>query len=278
MANNAEVVEDFLPKEDIIVIGNDVGTSSLSSPSSPSSSLWWTLWTAYNAEDSGLPFGISMLFWTSIWIYYRWLTQRDFARFYAIHTFHHIAAIVLACCSLHYQDNSIFHERIGIFFSMPYFIIDILDCLHQGHFLYIFHGAICLGLGLCNYRVPLLMQLRMNSKAVFIETSSILLYQVKQYRHPVLFGIFALTYTLCRIVWIPFMGKELLDHGMEWKDPIFLALIIFYGLQVHWWIKILQILINGGESKKKETSSSTTANSTIAESTGDDDPAKNKAE
>jgi hypothetical protein len=98
------------------------------------------------------------------------------------------------------------------------------------------------------------MERRMNSKAVYIEMSSILLYQVKQRRNPTLFVIFALTYTVCRIFWIPVMGKELLDAGLEWKDPIIVALAIFYGLQVHWWIKILNILWKGGndDDKKKE--------------------------
>jgi TLC domain len=96
------------------------------------------------------------------------------------------------------------------------------------------------------------MDRRMNSKAVFIETSSILLNLVKQNRNPALFVMFAITFTVCRIFWIPVMGKELLDAGLEWKDPLILALVAFYGLQVHWWIKILKILWKGENDDDKK--------------------------
>jgi len=241
----------------------DVSSSDYSPSASATVDVASKIWHAYNAPDSALPFVVPLVFWTATWLYYRWLTKRDFAKFYAIHTLHHVVAILLGSISLYVDDNSIFHERIGILFSMPYFIVDILDCLSMGHFLYILHGAICLGLGLCNYHIPLLMQLRMNSKAVYIESSSILLYQVKQKRNATLFAAFALNYTLCRIVWIPIMGKQLWDHGLEWHHPIMLALMAFYGLQINWWIKILHIVIHGdgkksnknetnGEAKKKE--------------------------
>jgi hypothetical protein len=206
-----------------------------------------SFWKAYNSEDSYLllPFLLPLAFWGSLWIYYRCILHQDYSRWYKVHTLHHMVAIVIGCLSLHLGDNAVFHERIGILWSMPYFIVDILDSIYNGHWAYIFHGGICLGLGLCNYHVPLLMQLRMNSKAVFIESSSILLYQVKQNRKPWLFGLFALNYTLCRIVWIPIMGKELLESGLDWYHPIIIALASFYALQVHWWIKILKILKDG---------------------------------
>jgi hypothetical protein len=216
------------------------------------SQLGSSLWKVYNAENSLLPFAFPLCFWFLNWIYYRWVRCRDYSRWYAIHTFHHVTAITLGSMSLYYNDNAIFHERIGIFWSMPYFIVDILDCLYVGHMTYILHGAICLGLGLCNYNIPLLMRLRMNSKAVFIESSSILLYQVKQNRNPTLFVVFAMAYTACRIIWIPIMGKQLLDEGLTWNHPILLALMAFYGLQVHWWIKILKILFKGADDDSPE--------------------------
>jgi hypothetical protein len=41
------------------------------------------------------------------------------------------------------------------------------------------------------------------------------------------------------------MMKELLDNGMEYTHIIFILLVIFYLLQIYWWIKILKILANG---------------------------------
>lgn len=213
-----------------------------------------SFWKNYNSEGSPLPFVFPFFFWLSNWIYYRWMQRLDFSRWYKIHTLHHTTAIVLGSLSLYINDNSIFHERIGILWSMPYFMVDILDCLYVGHLTYILHGAVCLGLGLCNYNVPLLMSLRMNSKAVFIESSSILLYQVKQNRNPALFVAFAVNYTICRIIWIPIMGKQLLAAGLAWNHPIMIALAAFYGLQIHWWIKILQILFKGGQDPQNNSS------------------------
>ncbi len=217
------------------------------------SQLITSFWNVYNSEGTPLPFILPFCFWISNWINYRWIQRRDFSRWYKIHTLHHVTAIILGSLSLYFGDNAIFHERIGIFWSMPYFIVDILDCLYVGHVTYVVHGAVCLGLGLCNYNIPLLMSLRMNSKAVFIESSSILLYQVKQYRKPALFVAFAVNYTACRIIWIPIMGKQLLAEGLTWSHPIMIALTGFYFLQVHWWIKILKILLKGGDETVNKT-------------------------
>ena len=210
-------------------------------------------WKSFNAEDSWMPLALSLAFWASSWLFYRVISGNDFARWYTIHTLHHTIALILGCTSLYISDNTIFHERIGIFWSQAYFAVDIIDSTMIGHTAYILHAVICLGLGLCNYNIPLLMELRMNSKAVFIETSSILLNLVKQNRNPALFVMFAVTFTVCRIFWIPVMGKELLDAGLRWTDPIILALVAFYGLQVHWWIKILKILWKGGNDEDKKS-------------------------
>jgi hypothetical protein len=202
------------------------------------------------------------------------LTKKDFAKWYAVHTVHHVGAILQGSLSLYFHDDAIFDERVPILWSASYFIVDIVDCLYMGHVLYIAHGAVCLLLGLGNYNVPLLRTLRMNSKASYIESSSIILYQVKQHRKPWLFGLFALTYTCCRIVWIPVMMKQLVvDNGMEYTNVIFVLLVVFYVLQIHWWIKIIKIIWKGGgsdgeeEEKKKKD-----------DDDDDDDDKKNKKE
>jgi hypothetical protein len=153
----------------------------------------------------------------------------------------------------------------------------------MGHVLYIAHGAVCLLLGLCNYNVPLLRTLRMNSKASYIESSSIILYQVKQHRKPWLFVLFALTYTCCRILWIPVMMKQLVvDNGMEYTNIIFVLLVVFYVLQIHWWIKIIKIIWKGGgsdseeEEKKKRKKDDDINNDHHDDDDDDDDDKKNK--
>ena len=209
-------------------------------------------WESYNAPDSLLSLVIPSVLWSVCWIYYKFIAQKEFARWYALHTLHHLGAIGFGLASLFLDDDTKFNERNGIFWSLPYFVIDILDCTLMNHWTYILHGLICFGLGMCNYNIPLLRELRMNSRASFIESSSIILYQVKQNRNPVLFVVFAIVYTLCRLVWIPIgIMQPLLEHGVQWTDWIFLVLLVFYGLQIHWWIKIINIIIKGdGKSKK----------------------------
>ena len=205
------------------------------------------------SEDGILPLVIPSIMWFGCWAYYKY-QGHDFARWYKLHTFHHIGAIVCGSISIFVDDDSIFNERIGILWSMPYFVVDILDCTLMGHFTYIAHGAICFGLGLCNYNIPLLRQLRMNSKASYIESSSIILYQVKQRRNAALFILFGVVYTLCRIVWIPIMANQLLEGGMDYYHPILIALFAFYLLQINWWIKIIKIALKGeAEGSKKES-------------------------
>jgi hypothetical protein len=224
------------------------------------SSLQSVWFQQYNSPDSWWPLVLPTILWGGCWYYARLYRKIDFARWYKVHTLHHVGAIAIASCSLYYNNNDIVNERVGVLWSFPYFLIDIIDCIYMRHILYIAHGVTCAILGLCNYNIPLLRALRMNSKASFIETSSVVLYQVKQYRQPWLFVVFAIVYTLCRIVWIPIMGMELLDNGMVWTDVIFLLLVAFYGLQIHWWIKILKILIKGGDSDRHKEEDSVEKN------------------
>jgi hypothetical protein len=224
------------------------------SSSDPSLSFLQTVWfDHYNTPDSWLPLLLPTVLWGGCWCYARLYRKIDFARWYAVHTLHHVGAIAIASCSLYFGDDGVVNERVGVLWSLPYFLVDIVDCVYMRHVLYIAHGLACAVLGLCNYNIPLLRALRMNSKASYIEASSVILYQVKQRREPWLFVVFAVTYTLCRIVWIPLMGKELLENGMEWTDIIFLLLVAFYGLQIHWWVKILKILAKGSDGSESGT-------------------------
>ena len=233
----------------------------------------------YNAETSWWPLWFSATLWSGLWLYAKFASKSnnnnnngesggggggiDFSRWYAVHALHHAGAILLGSLSLHIDDDSVFNERICILWSLPYFFIDIVDSVLMGHALYTAHGVVCFGLGLANYNLPLLRSLRMNSKASYIETSSIILYQAKQRRETWLFATFAVTYTACRIIWIPCMANDLLKNGMEPNDPIIIALGLFYLLQIHWWIKIIRLLVKGkagdrgdnrgdAESKKKD--------------------------
>jgi hypothetical protein len=202
------------------------------------------LWQTYTSEEAWLPLILPFAFWTSIWIHRTYICQQSFAKFYNLHGFHHIVAITMGLTSMYVNDDSIFNERIVILWSSGYFFIDILDCLViTKDYPFLFHGIMCFVLGLLNYNVPLLRTLRMNSKATLIETSTFVLHEAKRTKDPLTFLIFAILFTMCRIVWIPLMMKELYEHDSHW---IILGLLLgFYALQVFWWIKIIKIIIQG---------------------------------
>ena len=203
----------------------------------------------YNVDTNWYALYIPLCVWAGFWLYAR-IMKIDFFGWTSIHIFHHLGAIVIASLSLYYDDDSIINERVGILWSIGYFIVDTMEAILKRHLTYILHGAIALSLGLGNYNIPLLRSLRMNSKASYIETSSLILPSVKKYRQPWLFGIFALVYTMCRIIWIPRMIKDLLDNGMKPSHPSVIGVSIFYCLNIHWYIKIIKILIYGPGKKK----------------------------
>ena len=115
---------------------------------------------------------------------------------------------------------------------------------------YIIHAGFCLLLGSFNYATPVLRHLRMNSKAALCESSSPFMHLAKQTRNPMHFVLFAIVYTGCRIVWIPVMVKQLLDEGLALTNPIQVALLGFYGLNLFWYAKIIRILVDGSRGKK----------------------------
>jgi hypothetical protein len=205
--------------------------------------LFDTIWQAYNnGEDSNwLPFLVPLAFWTSFLLYAKRKSIK-YARWAPIHLIHHVGAMSQASLSLYFDDDSIFNERITILWSLSYFVVDVVDCLIEMHLTYSIHGVVCMLLGLYNYITPLHRELRMNSKAAYIEASSLLLDTAKRTRNPQIFIAFAILYTCCRIIWIPFIMKEMLDNNVEWTRPTMLLLCIFYALNWWWYLKILKIL------------------------------------
>lgn len=206
----------------------------------------------YNEEGSLLPFCLPLFFWTAIFIYCL-LKKRSFEGWVLVNNIHHVVGMTIATLSLYYDDESIFAERIGIMWSFSYFLVDLIDCLLSQNVTYTFHAICVLILSMSNLYTPRFYRLRMNSKAMFLELSTPMMYWSKRTRNPLHFLLFAVLFTCCRIVWIPFMMKQLYDDGMTWKDPRFLVLVAFYALNFYWFAKIVRILVSGAPSQKKKS-------------------------
>ena len=188
-----------------------------------------------------------------------WFYQRE------IHRFHHIAAMGLSIFSMYFDDDAVFSERIVILWSIPYFCVDIFDLILIKDYIYVLHHAMVLTLGFFNYNNPLLYEMRMNSRAVWLELSTILLHIVQNSKDPILFVVFAVTFTLCRLVWIPLgIINPLLQNGMDWYDWPIVAVSAFYGLNLYWYMKILKILFKNMNMLLSSSSPSPSSRDVIA--------------
>jgi hypothetical protein len=213
-----------------------------------------TLWQAFNSEDSWLPFLIPLMIWTGTLVYCNLPSKTprpNWGDWLFVHELHNFI-IIIGWISLYFDDDSIFNERIGILWSLSYFIVDFLYFMSKFDAPNTLHAALCLMLGFANYRIPLLRTLRMNSRAAQCELSTPFLHVSRETRKPLHFVLFAIAFTLCRMLYIPvalIMPNR--QRGMEWTHWVMVALVAFYGLNCFWYIKILRILITGGKKAKK---------------------------
>lgn len=222
--------------EQIIMSSTSILFSFLSSSSS--------LWSRYNAPDAVAPFAVPLFLWTTAYAYARYRSF-SFHQWQSLHNLHNAGAIVMGCMSLYFQQDAIFHERIGTLWSLGYFVVDIIDCSLRYDGPYLLHGILCLGLGIANYTHPVCRLLRANSKAALCELSNPFMHWAKRTRRPAQFLLFVIVYTLCRIVWIPIMMSECRREGMEWSHPILVAVSGFYALNWYWYVKMGKILVEG---------------------------------
>eukprot|EP00980_Cylindrotheca_fusiformis_P008270 scaffold1736_cov127-Cylindrotheca_fusiformis.AAC.84 len=215
------------------------------------SALVQKIFASYNGEGSLLPFYLPFIGWTLIFIYCQ-IKKRSFEHWTLVHNIHHIVGLTFATLSLYYDDESIFAERIGIMWSAAYFLVDLVECIRIMSGTYTFHALCVILLSMSNLYTPRFYRLRMNSKAMFLEISSPILYLSKRTRNPVHFGLFAITFTCCRVIWMPIMMKQLLDDGLPSNDSRFLVFVAFYLLNLFWYWKIVRIVVSGPPAEKEK--------------------------
>lgn len=214
-----------------------------------SSLLLLYIWNEYiNHKDSYIiPFIIPLLFWLFSYIYCTYYYNKDtYHSWTNLHNIHNIGGICIGLISLYYNNNNIFSERISILWSLSYFIIDLYDCIARYDIIYSLHALFCLSLGLCNYNSSVFYILRMNSKASLLELSTPMMHIAKKTKNPIHFLLFAIIFTICRIIWIPILYYQCITIGnLLYYDIRLLCLIAFYILNLYWYYKILKILYNG---------------------------------
>lgn len=212
-----------------------------------------TFWENYNSEESWLPFFLPFVFWSGTCVYCALPSSKPrpvWMKWNLIHNTHHIIGIIFGWVSLYFDDDSIFNERVGILWSVSYFVVDLIYCAYHMDLVWSLHAVLCCILGTFNYQLPLSRQLRLNSRAIQCELSSPFLHLSKETRKPLHFLIFAAAFGMCRIVMIPLgILLPLRRHGVESTDWVFLAAAAFYLLNWFWFFKILRIIWRGLRGK-----------------------------
>jgi len=223
----------------------------LSTATESVSSFWHDV---YNTDDSYWPFFLPLFtLWISSYVYSQY-RGFDYSQWFLIHNIHNGGAMLLGSISIYYNNDAIFNERVGIWFSIGYFLIDLLDCVVRRDGIYGLHAFLCLSLGFSNATSPLCRMMRSNSKSTFLELSNPFMHLAKTTRQPLHFAMFAAVFTAVRMVWLPILLYQLRVAGMDWTDVRWAAVFVFYILNLYWYIKILGILYQGlfGGSGDKE--------------------------
>ena len=205
-----------------------------------------SLWEPINAPDSYLSLYLSLMLFGGGLLY----RGKTFHQWSVLHNVYNVGATLLAVLSLYYQDDTIMNERVVVLFSLGYFAVDLVDCIVRSDVQFLLHAVFCLTLGMAFFQTPVcLTPLRITSKSVFCEASTPLLHYAKQTQRPAAFGLFALVFTLCRILWIPHLFYQCTVVGQLsiLRHPVPTFLLAMYGLNLYWYSKIIHILRRGGK-------------------------------
>ena len=118
----------------------------------------------FTDEETLLPFWLPLGFFLSCWLIRTQVMKQSYIDWAPVHNFHHIVGMVMGTFSLLIQDNGVYNERVGILWTLGFFLVDILDCLVVRSYVFLLHGIVTAICGLSNYYLPLHRKLRMNSK------------------------------------------------------------------------------------------------------------------
>jgi TLC domain len=217
----------------------------------PLTTMLQQVWEVYNSEESFLIFWLFLFFWVAAYFYGK-ANGQEFHDWLFLHNVHNLTAIVVGGACLCIADEKVFDEKYLIFFSLSYFLMDLVDCMIRMDYAYTAHAFFCVALSLGNYSIPTCRTLRTHSMASLIELSSPFFHVAKTTKKPLHFLLFALVFTVCRIIWVPVIMKRVHDGGVIFPyDPVQILLSGFYLLNCFWYFKIIRILVGGGGNKKK---------------------------
>jgi len=196
----------------------------------------------------------TLLFFLTIWVgtYVYSKDKHKFDRDGTASSIHSIIVVLLASSSLLFQGESTVSESVPLTFSCSYFLVDLLDCIVRLDSVFTFHAILSLFLNVCCHR-PDIFAWRGGSRAYMTEISTPFYNRWKLTKTKADFVILCVIFFLCRIVWVPIFlwGMYFRQSSPAEFDLLMVASLAFYVLQLAFFAKMVNILMNYGGSKKK---------------------------
>ncbi|KAK1735863.1 hypothetical protein QTG54_013569 [Skeletonema marinoi] len=163
---------------------------------------------------------------------------------------HSVPLCILAFLSL----QQIIPESIPLCYSSSFFVVDIID---EGFInrdvMWTAHGVISLGLNLGTAMSPLHRQLRSVSKGYLVEGSTLPFNYWKRSKSYGSFVVFFASFTVFRVMWVPYFLYETYVKEMKGETDFLLFLsVMFCLLNGAWYVKMCQMLVNYRVPKKME--------------------------
>jgi len=188
-------------------------------------------------------FGVNLLVWLVV---YTSCTVRHgkeyFVKALLWHDIHAIGLCILSALSLYFDDDKICPELVPILFTLAYFTVDIIDCLVRMDAPFLVHAVLSIGICVFAMREPRYLVLRAVSCGGLTELSSYPLHQWQRSKSKQDFVVFAISFTACRVLWIPYFLPRVYKE-MGFGIPVIAGIGLFL-LNFAWWFKIVHILLN----------------------------------
>jgi len=145
-----------------------------------------------------------------------------------------------------------FPESYVCGFSISYFLVDLIDCTARRDVPFFIHAVVSIGLIVFTQTSPVHKELMSVSKGFLCELSTPSLHRWRTTKAKSDFVIFLGIFTCCRMIWVPFFlsgtwGR--IKDSATWDKVAFYLGWIFYVLQLVWYAKMVNMLMNYKESK-----------------------------
>ena len=119
----------------------------------------------FGSEDSLIPFFGPLALWVGMYTYSH-VKGTSYQDWPVPHNTHHLFGMIFATLSIICDNEEIFPERIGVLWTLSFFVIDFIDCVRVMHTAYLFHAVCVLFLRWVCFLIVFVPELEMKSKVL----------------------------------------------------------------------------------------------------------------